>query len=312
MRVLFAFACALAVYAQNKSSERSTYTYDVNGRRVLESQASSTSGSGGSTTGESIRTLNGRVAPLQRVEEKVVSDGPEGKVIERIIRRFEGSGGPATSEKVLVETRKNPDGSETRRVTAYEADLNGRFVVRERATEQAFKQGGVERSETVVERPNINGGFETAEKRVSVAQGPETDRQKDVTVYRRSSSGGFGVAQREIEQVKVANGQTTTTSAVYDANSTGQMELATQRVSTVSKSAGGSEVEVIDFYGKTQPGRTSSGGPALREQQVIERKVTGTETVETLSIRRPQVDSGKLGPMIRISETICKGDCKQD
>lgn len=302
----------MAVSAQDKASERATYTYDVNGRRVLDSQTSSSSGKGSSAAAESIRTLNGRMAPLQKVEERVVSDGPEGKVVERIIRRFEGGGGQSTTEKVVVETRKNPDGGETRRTTAYETDVNGRFSLRQRETEQVTKQGNVERADAVVERPSLNGGLEADEKRTTVSQGPEGDRQKDVTVYRRTSAGGFGVAQREIEQVKVANGQTTTSSAVYSANSTGNMELATQKVSTVRKAGDGSEVEVVDFYGNAQPGRAASGGPALREQQVIERKSANGQQVEILSVRRPELDSGKLGPLTKVSETVCSGECKKN
>lgn len=312
MRILCAILCATAVSAQDKSSERATYTYDVNGRRVLDSQSSSSSGRGAASNTESTRTLNGRLAPLQKVEERVVSDGPEGKVVERIIRRYEGGGGQAATEKVVFETRKNPDGSETRRTTAYETDVNGRFSLRQRETEQVTKQGGVERADALVERPSLNGGLQADEKRVTVSQGPEGDRQKDVTVYRRTSGGGFGVAQREIEQVKAANGQTTTASAVYSTNSTGNMELATQKVSTVKKAADGSEVEVVDLYGNAQPGRAAAGGPALREQQVIERKSANGQQVETLSVRRPQLDSGKLGPLTKVSETVCSGDCKKN
>lgn len=302
----------MAVSAQDKSAERATYTYDVNGRRVLDSQSSSSSGRGSSVNAESIRTLNGRMAPLQKIEERVVSDGPEGKVVERIIRRFEGGGGQSTTEKVLVETRKNPDGTETRRTTAYETDVNGRFSLRQRETEQVSKQGNVERADSTVERPALNGGLEIAEKRTVVAQGPEGNREKDVTIYRRTSSGGFGVAQREVEQVKVVNGRTTTSSAIYNANSTGNMELATQKVSTLQKAADGSEIEVVDFYGNSQPGRAATGGPALREQQVIERKSANGQQVETLSVRRPQLDSGKLGPLTKVSETVCSGNCKKD
>ncbi len=133
-----------------------------------------------------------------------------------------------------------------------------------------------------------------------------------MTVYRRTSGGEFGVAQREIEQVKAANGQTTTATAVYSTNSTGNMELATQKVSTVKKAADGSEVEVVDLYGNAQPGRAAAGGPALREQQVIERKSANGQQVEILSVRRPQLDSGKLGPLTKVSETVCSGDCKKN
>jgi hypothetical protein len=310
MRAVCVLFAVFVLLAQEKSSSRATYTIDPNGHRVLDSQRTSSMGPSGKVTAESVQTLNGRMAPLQQVEERTISDGPGGKVVERIIRRYEGSGGPASTEKIVIENRKNPDGSSTVRTTSYDADLNGRFTLRERETETSSRQGAVERAETVVERPTLSGTFQTAEKRQSVTEGPENDRKKDVTTYRITSSGTFGVAQRSVDQVRILNGETTSTSVTYDANSTGILELATQRVATVRKAADGSEVEVVDLYGKSQPGRAAAGGPALREQQVIERRASGGQTIESVSIRRPQLDSGKLGPLTKVSETVCTGECK--
>jgi hypothetical protein len=307
MRVLIALSACLAVHAQSGSS-RSTYTYDSNGRRSLDS-ASQSSKSGSS---ESARSLNGGMVALQTVEERVVSTDGSTRVVERIVRRNDGSGRPATTEKHIVEETKGADGGSTVRTTLYEADLSGRFAMRERSTVQTTKSGGVERADAVVERPTLNGSVEAVEKRTTVAQGPESDRQRDTTVYRRGSGGGFEQVEREIEQTKAAGGQSTTTTAVYNAVSTGKLELATQKVATTSKLADGTEVQVVDLYSNAQQGRAAeSGAPKLRERQVIERRQAADQSVvETFSIRRPQLDTGKLGPLTRISETVCTGKCK--
>ena len=310
MRVLsLVLAAFLVARAQQGSSERSTYVYDTHGRRVLDSSSSASKGG----SAETARSLNGKLVPLSNVEERVVSTDGATRVVERIVRRNEGSGGPATTEKYLIEETKKPDGGSTIRTTLYESDLNGRFALRERSTEQKAKSGGVERADTVVERPTLNGTMDTAEKRVSVTRGPENELQRDTTVYRRGYNGGFEQAEREVEQVRVANGQTTTTTAVYNAISTGKMELATQRVATSTKRPDGTEVQVIDLYSNAQQGRAAgSGGPKLREQQVIERRQAADQsTVETFSIRRPDLDTGKLGPPTKISETVCTGSCKK-
>ncbi|MBM3739003.1 MAG: hypothetical protein FJW39_24780 [Acidobacteria bacterium] len=272
--------------AQDKSSERATYTFDPNGRRVLDGRSSSVRGGSGSGSSESRTDLNGRTAPLSKIEERVVSSGPGGKVVERIVRRFDGSGRPATTEKLLIEESKDASGAVTQRTSAFEADLNGRFVLRERSTVQSAKSGTVERSTATLERPTLNGTVEVAEKTESVVQGPEANRKKETTVYRRAANGRFDEAERQVEQTTVANGVTTSSAAVYSTNSTGKLELATQKLSTVSKRPDGSEVEVVDVYGNSQPGRAAGTGAQLREQQVIERKSAGGQVTETFSIRR--------------------------
>lgn len=299
--------------AQPSSKDQATYSYDVNGRRVLDGRSSSVKGASGSASGEMVATLDGKPMALQKVEERVISSSPQGSVVERIVRRYDRGGNPGTVEKQVIEENKKPGGGSSIRKTVYEADLNGRFALIERSTVDNVKTGLTERAEAVVERPNLSGSFEATEKRVSVTQGDDKNRNKDVTVYRKGGNGTFEQAEREIEEFKTVNGQTVSNTTVYNANPFGKMEFTAQKVATLTKNADGSEVEVIDHYGKSQPGRAAGaeGAPKLREQQIVERKPGPDKTVvETLSVRTPNPDSNKLGAAAKISETICSGVCK--
>lgn len=306
-------AAASCVLAQDTTSQRVTYTYDLNGRREPVARQSASGSSTGSSSAQAVQSVNGREAPLEKVEERVISSGPDGKVVERIVRKFDATGLAAGSEKLLIEERKTSDGGTTTLTTTYDSNINGGYAMRERTTTQAAKTGDVLRAETFTERPSVNGGLEAWERKVAVTTGTDKDSQRDVTVYRKSATGGFVEAVREITETKVQDGQTTTTVAEYNAASTGKMELAGQKVSRLQKNPDGSELEVVDVYGATSPGRASPGAasPKLREQQVIERKPgTGNTLTETFSVRRTEVDSDRLGSLQKISETVCTGNCK--
>jgi len=308
----FLFLLASIVLAQDSPSRSATYTYDVNGRRVLNSVATASSGAGGSTSSEGVGDLNGRSAPLRSVEERVVSDGPEGRVVERMVRRYDGAGNSAGFEKVRLEERKNSDGSVSTTTTTYDSDLNGRFALREKTTALATKSGDTVRTEMATERPDINGRMEPTERRNVVVVGDDKNSRQDISVFRKDSNGRFQEAAREVTEVKTENGDTVAHATQYNTAATGRMEIAGQRVSRTSRQADGSETQVVNLYGPVAPGQVDSGGPAprLREQQIIERKAGDSGYTQTFSIRRPAVDSSQLGPVQKISETVCQGPCK--
>ena len=316
MRYLVAISLAALVAAQDSTRTLATYTYDVHGRRVLAATAGSSTGSGGSFRAETLQSVNGRTVPLEAVEEKVISEGPEGKVIERLVRRYDANGRPGQSEKIRIEERKDTSGTMTVVTTVYDSDLNGRYALRERGTARTAKSGEVVQLETVIERPNLSGALDLFEKRQGVQTGTADNQLTEVTVYRRDTNGGLLQAERLTSQTVVENGQTTQTSATYNTNSTGKLELADQRISKIQKNPDGSEVEVVSIYGGNLPARAADGyskGAALREQQIIERKLgPGDSLVETFSVRRPNLESGTLGPVQKISETVCTGKCQPE
>jgi len=308
-------ALIIALTAQAPSQRQSsTYTYDVNGRRVEAGDIVSSAAAGSSVRTERSQSLNGRMVPLESAEESVLRDGPDGRVVERLIRRYDPTGRPGAPEKVRIEERRNLDGSSTTLTTTWQGDLNGRLQLAERTTTHARKSGDTEHSETTVERPSISGAVETVEKRTRVETGGTNVYNADLVTYRRNSSGSFYEAAREVSERKTLDRMSTETTSRYNATNSGHLELAGRQVSRTERLADGTERQVVDVYGAVSQGRTVNGfggGPQLREQQIIERRPTaGGGEVETFSVRRPSLsDAGQLGPAQKISETVCTGHC---
>ncbi len=303
----------LPLAAQQSARESKTYTFDANGRRVESAAVAATSSPGASSRTERTQSINGRTVPLESTEEKVVSDGPEGRVVERLVRRYDATGQPGAAEKVRLVEKKNPDGSASIESTVWRGDLNGRFQLHERSMTQSTKAGETLRSETVVERPSFSGGMEAVERRIALETDRKTAFQSDVTTYRRNTNGAFTPAAREVVERKTEGALSTETVAQYDASSAGRLELAGQRLGRRETRADGSVIEVVDVYRLATPGRTiePGAGPKLREQQIVERRPAADgSVVESLSLRRSSLtDPGKLGPVEKISETRCTGSC---
>jgi hypothetical protein len=114
MRLLFSGAvlCLAAGLSGQQASQSSTYRYDPSGNRVMDTQVSRSQTAGGAEQIRSIPTLNGRIAPIERVEERVIQDDGTNKVTERIIRAYDFSGAALPPRKVLVEERKVSEGNQ--------------------------------------------------------------------------------------------------------------------------------------------------------------------------------------------------------
>ena len=314
--VLFLSIAVLPAWPQEtKESTRSVYTYDASGRRSAAYDQASVTGAGGSSQSQTVTDIHGRKVQLESSEETVLSDGPEGRVVERLVKKFDPQGRLAGQEKVRIEEAKEADGvSGTVRATVYDRDLNGHFALRERTTTTTNKDAEALRAETLVERPNVNGELDTQERKVSVTTGSEAATLQDITVYRKDQHGAMAPAVREVTQTTKEGDREVANTSQYNAASTGRMELAGQKLSQTVKNPDGSESQVVDVFGTHAPGQVSSGynkEPKLRERQLIER-TPGPDKglVETFSVQRPALESGRLGPAQKISETVCQGNCR--
>lgn len=306
MRCLVLLSAVLPLFAQ-PASRTETYTYDANGRRVLDSRQ--TSATGGSE--RQILNLNGRMAPVEKVEEKVLREDSQGKVVERTIRSFDSDGRPQPPRRVRITESKQPGGVTRTETETFEANINGSFVLSEKREATAKVSGTTTNVETRVERPTLNGNLETVEKISSNSTKSGAKTNEDTVTYLRSASGSFYAAVREVKETEKRGDRTIETAATYRGLTPGQMELAGQTVTETGKRADGTEVTEVNVYGTVAPGRPSSGGPVLREQQIIEKSAISGGSKETFSIRRPPVDgSGTLGPVQKISEKVCSGPCK--
>ncbi len=312
--VLFVFAGGLLL-AQSSST---SYLTDLNGRRVEAIATVATKAAPGTTeTTELLRSVNGREVPLEQVETRVIRDDAGGKVVEKIVRRYDQTGRLASTERELTEEQKRADGGSTVRSTVYRSDLNGRQLEAERRTTETRVQGSTTTAETAVERPTLNGSFEVEAKHSHVAVKTTAGENVTDTDLRKTQSGQFYEAFRRVSEEIKSGASTTVQAAEYEPGVTGRMELARQSVSTTTKQPGGASVTELNLYAKSaETGRVENANapPQIKEQQIIER-IPGPNggLIETISARRPTVsDPNRLGELRKISETVCRGKCTDD
>lgn len=293
----------LLLPAAAQQSQIDTYTYDANGRRVLDSQLA---------RGEQrLRNLNGRVAPVEKVEEKVLSEDSTGRVVEKTIRSFDANGNPLPAQRIRTTERKQSDGSRTTDTEIFAGNINGGFSLTERSQAVERKSGDRTSIETQVSRPTINGSFETVEKRSATIVKTGDKTNEEALTYRRDPNGSFYAAVREVKETEKIDTRTVENSTTYIQGERRQLELAGQTVSEITRRADGSETRQVSIFGTSSPGRPATGQPTLREQQIIEKSKTAGGAVETFSIRRPAVDNpNALGPARKISEKVCTGPCQ--
>ncbi len=297
-----------------QSSVTTTSAVDINGRRVTEGPSVIRSNSDGrAETTEVLQSVNGRSVPIEKVEERVVREDASGKVVERLIRRYDPNGSLTSPLKEVIEEQKRPDGSSTRQVTTYRGDINGSMQPIERSITESRTSGSSESAETVVQRPSVNGSLETVEKqsRTKVKQG--STYSEDATTYRKDGNGRFAVAVRETTEHTLQGNQSNDSTAEYEIGPTGQLQLHSQKVTRTVTAADGSKEQVVDIFGQSVPGRVDPDGLKLQEQQTIQKRPgPNNSVIETLSVRRPSISDPKsLGPARQLSETVCRGKCDQ-
>jgi hypothetical protein len=297
-------------------STTNTYSTDINGRRV---EAPSIAAAGTSANGERterFQSINGRQVPLEQVVDRVVREDANGKVTERILKKFDPTGRLALTERVLIEENKLPGGGSSVRQSTYRTDVNGATHEDERRTTETRVQGSTTTANTIVDRPTLNGSFETVEKRSEVTDGPATNQHATESVFQRDGAGGFHETLRQVKTSAKQNETTTETTARYGPGVTGQLQLESQTESVSTKEPGGKETTQVNMYAHTVAGQIQDNNAKMRvlEQQIIERRTNSDGSVaETLSVRRPSVgDPNRLGELKKISETACKGKCEPE
>jgi len=302
------FTAALAA----AQSSTTTYTRDLNGSRA---EGQSFSSKDGERT-ERFQSINGRQVPLEQTVDRVVSQDANGRVTERIVKKFNRDGQISSTERVMIEETKLPGGSSTVRETTYRSDVNGTSREAERKTIETRVNGSITTASTVIDRPGLNGSMDTVEKRSATTEGPADNQHTTESVYRPALSGGFQEALRYVTTTSKANDASKETTASYEPGMNGQLELASQSESTSSKQPDGTEVTQTNLFAKTVAGNVqdSRGAMRVKEQQVVQRRTNPDgSVVETLSVRRPSVsDPNRLGDLQKLSETVCKGKCQPE
>ncbi len=252
--------------------------------------------------------------PLEQIEERVLRQDANGKVSERIVRRYNPNGQLASTERVVSEEQHGSGGSSTVNATTYRTDLDGHEQQTEKTVAQTRVDGGTTTTDTSISRPTVNGTFDTTEKRTAVTTGDKDKQTTTESVYRPSVNGGG--LQEAVRRVTVATSsadQSTAQTAQYEPGLNGGMQLKSQTVTTTTNQPGGVQTTQVNVFGADAPGEVRQEGASqkLQEQQVVTReKAADGSVVEKLSVRRPLVsDPARLGSPEQVSQTVCTGKC---
>lgn len=262
----------------------------------------------GSSRIEYSTSINGRLAPRESVEEKVIREDASGRVVERYVRRFDATGNAGPVEKTVIEERKSGN-TLVITSTVYRGDLNGNLMPAERSVAQAVEQGNTVQTSVTIERSGFDGQMAPVERIAQTTVKSSAEAQQQTTTrLRRDANGNFYEAVREVRETTTPkNGPAVENRAQYVDGA-----LAEQSVARTVAGPNGSRTTVIDVYATQQPGMSADSGGrlALKEQQQIVREVGagGKTATETVTSRKPNVsDPGRLGPAQVLSRTTCNG-----
>lgn len=308
----FLFVASALAFGQSPAFGQSvvtSYSTDLNGNRVAGPSSVSTDGEHTRIT----QSINGRQVPAEQTEERVISESPTGRVVEKITKHFDPNGAVGSTERTVTEEQKLPNGS-VAHSTTYRSDVNGQMHQAERRTVEVHTQGSSVSTQTEIARPDLSGSFQTAEERSSTSETANNTTHTDETVYRRSENGSFRPAVRDVSDTTRNGPQVVETSAHYEQRDNQQLQLMGQTVSTTEKQPGGSSVSEVNLYSvNAEDGRAhdNQSGLHLKEQQTVEHiPGPGGSVTEIVTARRPTTsDPGRLGPSTKISETVCTGKC---
>jgi len=301
---LYSLLCAGLAAGQSTTA---LLTPDLNGRTVQSAIYTATDGD----RTELNQSINGRTVPLQKSDTRTLSENATGKTTETIIRKYDATGQLVSTERIVIETQKRPDGALVN-ATTYRSDVNGQMREAERRTIESQAQGPTSTTNITVSRPGLSGSFDVAEKRniLTTADG-KTVRETE-SVQRPSGSGQFAEVAREVREQGTADGKSTAVTASYEPDFTGKMSLIRQQVATTTKAADGSMVTELDLYAPAPYGvaRENNPTPKLREQNVIVRREKNGVVTETTTVSRPTLqDLNRLVVAGPPSELVCSGNC---
>jgi hypothetical protein len=290
-------------------SATTSYSTDINGNRVA---GPSTVSIDGQHT-QIIQSINGHKVPMEQTDEKILSQTPNGRVVEKITKRFDPQGNLAETNRTVTEEEKLSDGSRSHS-TLYRGDINGQFHEAERVTVESHTQGSTQNTQTELVRPDLSGSFQVMEKKSQVTETANKNVHTDETTYRRGQDGGFYPAVRDISDTTQSGQQMVTKAAHYENGGASQLQLRAQTETTTVKRPDGTTVSEVSLYGiNGDDGRARENGaaPHLREKQTVELiPGPGGSMTQVVTAQRPSIsDPERMGPVTKISETVCTGKC---
>jgi hypothetical protein len=302
----FSLLCAALAAGQSTTSE---FTTDLNGRRVESARYVASDGE----RAELAQSINGRRVPIERSETKVLTDQPNHRVTETVVRHYDDATGQLAYTERTVSDEQKSAGRSTTQATVYRSDANGRLQEGERRTIESLTQGGTTTADVTIARNVSSGTWETAEKRkvVTVTEGGVT-RETEIVARPAQGNMAFTEVSRQVKESTKSGATTTANTVLYQLDYVGKMSLIRQETATTTKQGDGSEITELNLYAPSISGiaREGQGGPKLREQQTIVRKESAGVVTETTTARRPTLaDPNRLGEPSVISNLVCTGKC---
>jgi hypothetical protein len=292
--------------AQEGGRQLSTYVFDGGGGRQLWGEQIA----GAGRRLERRRDLNGRWTPSEQVEERVVRSDAAGRVVERTVRRFSPDGRPLPAERIVIEEAALGGGRSVTTTRVLRGDLNGRMEVYEVAVAESRTAGDATHTTTNVERRGVSGRMEIVERRLGTATTSEGTSVTSEALLERDPNGRFVETARVAATRTERGGRSEETREEFRIVSGSVPVLVRRSVERASRTPGGA-VREVDVFGPAAPGRAAGPDLQLRERQVYESAAAPDGSVtEVFSIRRPALTSTReLGPLQKISETVCRGQC---
>ncbi len=220
--VLLVLTSAVCLLGQD-SSTSVKLTRDVNGNLVQGPEFVTSTAPGKVDVTEKLRSINGNLVPLERVEERVLKNDSSGKVVERVVRKYDQNGQPGPPEKTLIEEENHPEGK-TVHTTTLRGDISGNLVPFEKSVTQTQKNGSNENSESVVERQTLNG-FQTVEKKSVTKVGTKENYEEKSVTYRNGQDGFYPAVTLNTSH-STRDGVATDNTAEYEVGSSGGLEAA--------------------------------------------------------------------------------------
>src|SRR5438105_5982748 len=99
MRYCLFLLISTCVAAQDLAIYRN-YSVDVNGQRVAGPEITEKKTKTSYERTERLQSINGRLVPLERIEERTIREDSSGRVVERTVHPFDQDGHPGTPETV--------------------------------------------------------------------------------------------------------------------------------------------------------------------------------------------------------------------
>jgi len=286
-RVLL-FLCLPAALAAQRET---VYTMDLNGRPVPGLEMSRVATPAGEQRATTFTSINGRRAPLETVEDRVISSTPGARVVERTVIRYDPDGHPGPPEKIRIEETTNPDGSRTQRATTWRADLSGNMQTVERSVTESRSPGA---SQTVVEQPGLDGGMEVVKRSTRTERG----NTAETVTFNRDPNGNFVPVRREVTTSSLAAGATVEETTVYTPADGGLEPAARQVVRTVIRPSG-LKLRDIEVYSKL--GADVAAEPRLqRRVREEETAAPGGVVLRTTSVRAAEAEEYRVVRETRI------------